>query len=257
MTARREHPAAKYISTSRWRMQALRSLALLSFLAGLGLLAYGFFVGNLSGADEEPAAVAPETFEIIAPPTRTPTPPRETPTALSPDAPTPTPTPAPYDGVVARLKIPRFGVDSAIESIGYLAGTENQLDTPRNPRNTGWYNLYDKPGFNGNAVFSAHVDYYPNILGPFNKLSQAEIDDEIIVTMDNGVEYHYRIVKKARYNVTDIPMGELVWPSTKPADAEWITLITCGGEFRAIRPGGPGEYLQRDVVVAERIKTGT
>lgn len=249
-------PPAANISTSRCRMQALRSLALLSFLAGLGLLAYGFFVGNLSGGSEKAAEAAPQTFEINAPPTRTPTPQRETATALPPGAPSPTPTPAPYDGAVARLKIPRFGVDSAIEVIGYVTGT-NQLDVPKDPYKTGWYDLYDKPGFSGNAVFSAHVDYYPDILGPFNKLSQAEIDDEILVTMDNGVEYRYRVIRKARYNVTDIPMGELVWPSTKPAEAEWITLITCGGQFRAIRPGGPGEYLQRDIVVAERIKPGS
>lgn len=236
-------------------MQTLRTLALFMFVAGLGLLVIGFVYSANSDADNEPSDSDAETFEIVAPPTRTPTPPRETPTPLPPDAPTPTATPAPYDGAIARLKIPKFGVDSAVETIGYLAGTENQLDTPHNPHNTGWYDLYDKPGFNGNAVFSAHVDYYPDILGPFNKLSQSEIGDEIIVTMDNGLEYHYRVIKIARYDVTNIPMGDLVWPSTKPAEADWITLITCGGEFRASRPGGPGEYLQRDVVVAERIKT--
>lgn len=233
-------------------MQALRSLALLSFLGGLALLVIGFVYS--SNGDDAQSDEPPPNFEIFAPPTRTPTAPRETPTELPPDAPTPTATPAPYDGAVARLKIPSLGVDSKIETIGYLAGTENQLDTPHDPYNTGWYDLYDKPGFNGNAVFSAHVDYYPNILGPFNKLSQTEIDDEIVVTMDNGTEYRYRIIKAARYDVQTIPMGELVWPTNKPADADWITLITCGGEFRASRPGGPGEYLQRDVRVAERIK---
>jgi sortase (surface protein transpeptidase) len=236
-------------------MQTLRTLALFMFVAGLGLLVIGFVYSSNSDADEEPDDAIVGTFEIVAPPTRTPTPPSETPTAPPPDAPTPTATPAPYNGEVARMKIPKFGVDSAVETIGYLAGTENQLDTPRDPLNTGWYDLYDKPGFNGNAVFSAHVDYYPNILGPFNKLAQSEIGDEIIVTMDNGLEYHYKVIKIARYDVTNIPMGELVWPTNKPADADWITLITCGGEFRAITPGGPGEYLQRDVVVAERVKT--
>lgn len=35
----------------------------------------------------------------------------------------------------------------------------------------------------------------------------------------------------------------------------WITLITCGGRFRALNPdgSGPGEYLDRDVVIAERV----
>jgi sortase (surface protein transpeptidase) len=230
-------------------MQALRSLALLSFLAGLVLLVVGFAFNSKDDPTAR-ASTTPVTFEISAPPTPTP---RDTPTPLPPEAPTPTPTPAPYDGAVARLKIPRFGVDSAIETIGLLPG--NTLDTPHNPHNTGWYDIYDKPGFGGNAVFSAHVDYFPNILGPFNKLSKSDLGDEIIVTMENGLEYHYKIIRKARYNVDSIPMGELIWPPNKPGEVEWITLITCGGEFRATSSSGAGEYLQRDVVVAERIKT--
>lgn len=49
-------------------------------------------------------------------------------------------------------------------------------------------------------------------------------------------------------------MGDLISAPEKPAGAEWITLITCGGRFRAyLDGGGPGEYLDRDVVVAERV----
>ncbi|KAA0231985.1 class F sortase [bacterium] len=128
----------------------------------------------------------------------------------------------------------------------------NQLDTPHDPLKTGWYYIYDKPGFRGTAVFSAHVDYYPNIIGPFNKLKNSEIGDDIVVVMENGLEYKYRVIRKERYDVATIPMGDLIWPTNKPADTEWVTLITCGGEFRSATPGGPGEYLHRDVVVAER-----
>lgn len=231
-------------------MQALRSLALFSFLAGLVLLVVGFVSDLKDGPVAADTSSTPVTFEITAPPTPTP---RATPTPLPPDAPTPTPAPPPFDGAVARMKIPRFGVDSAIENIGLLAN--NTLDTPHNPHNTGWYTIYDKPGFGGNAVFSAHVDYFPNILGPFHKLSKTDLGDEIIVTMANGLEYHYKIIRKARYNVDSIPMGDLIWPQNKPAEVEWVTLITCGGEFRATSSSGAGEYLQRDVVVAERIKS--
>lgn len=244
-------------------MQVLRSLALIAFLAGAGMLVAGFVVRS-GEADDPKAAQQPRTFDIVAPPT-----PTRTPTVPPPEgtiAPTPTPTPPPYDGPVARLKIPRFGVDSKIEEIGFKAGTQNQLDTPHDPHNTGWYKLdgYGKPGFGSNSLFSAHVDYFPNILGPFNKLAESEIGDEIVVTMGNGEEYHYRVVRRARYDVDNVPMGELIWPEScssktegnpvcKPDEAEWITLITCGGEFRATSKEGYGEYLQRDVVVAERI----
>ncbi len=231
-------------------MQALRSLALFSFLAGLVLLVVGFVSNSKDGPVAADTSSTPVTFEITAPPTPTP---RATPTPLPPDAPTPTPAPPPFDGAVARMKIPRFGVDSAIEAIGLLPN--NVLDIPKDPLKTGWYNIYDKPGFGGNAVFSAHVDYFPNILGPFHKLSKTDLGDEIIVTMANGLEYHYKIIRKARYNVDSIPMGDLIWPQNKPAEVEWVTLITCGGEFRATSSSGAGEYLQRDIVVAERIKS--
>ena len=72
--------------------------------------------------------------------------------------------------------------------------------------------------------------------------------------MANGQEYRYRVFRKQRYDVTTIPMGDLISAPEKPAGAEWITLITCGGRFRAyLDGGGPGEYLDRDVVVAERV----
>lgn len=166
---------------------------------------------------------------------------------------TATPTPAPFDGPVQRLLIPRFGVESTVEPIGLVPGA-NQLDTPKDPLNTGWYEIYDRPGFGGNAVFSAHVDYYPNIKGPFYNRAKAEAGDEILVEMANAQIYTYRIFFKQRYDVASIPMGELIEAPAKPEGAEWITLITCGGRFRALNPdgSGPGEYLDRDVVIAER-----
>lgn len=221
-------------------MKILRVLALVSFVIGLGLLVAGFFWSRGGdGEDDEPAVFDP--IQATATPT-----PENTPAA------TPTPTPVPYDGAVVRLQIPRFDVDSGIEVIGITP--ENEMDVPKDPYNTGWYGLegWGKPGFGDNSVFSAHVDYYPNILGPFHKLSKLELNDDIVVVMDNGLEYRYRVIRKARYSVSEIKMGELIWPPEKPENVEWVTLITCGGEFVSSQPGGPGEYLHRDVVVAER-----
>lgn len=220
-------------------MKVLRALALLSFVAGVSLLVVGFFWSRGGDSKER----EPATFNIQA----TPTPTREgTPVA------SPTPSPTPYDGAVARLKIPRFEVDSPIEVIGIKPN--NEMDVPHDPYNTGWYDVegWGKPGFMANSVFSAHVDYYPNILGPFHKLSKVELNDDIVVVMENGLEYRYRVIRKARYPVSEIKMGELIWPKEKPVNVEWVTLITCGGQFVSAQPGGPGEYLHRDVVVAER-----
>ena len=229
------------------QMKALRFLAILSFLLGAGLLVLGFV---RSGDGNTQAA--PEPVATFGPPTPTAIPPGAAPEKPPDATPEPTPTgPPPFDGAVAKLTIPRFKVNSVIESIGLIPNT-NQLDTPRDPHNTGWYNQYDKPGFGGNSVFSAHVDYFPNILGPFYNLKKIDPDDEITVVMENGLEYRYRVISKQQYNLDDINMAELIWPTTKPAGAEWITLITCGGQFVKTEASGAGKYLSRDVVIAQR-----
>lgn len=231
-------------------IKVLRGAAIGVFTLGVGLLVYGFaFAGGGGSNDTAPPAQA-ETETPSATATWTPTTPA---TATKTPEPTPTETPTPYAGNVARLKIPRFNVDSTIEPIGLT--TDNALDVPKDPHNTGWYNIYSKPGWGGNAVFSAHVDYYPNIRGPFYNLAKAEVGDEIIVVMENGVEYKYRVISNTRYPVDEMPTGDLIKAAGKPDDVEWITLITCGGRFQSYSgDGGPGEYLDRDVVIAERFE---
>ena len=227
----------------------------------LSAIAVGVVVGIVTVADlqvvETPAASpGTPTPAPTATATATPTPtatPEPTPTA------TPSPTATPYVGQVYRIRIPRFGVDSAIEPVGVDAA--NQMEVPHNPHNTGWYDPNQTgwggndflPGWEGNAVFSAHVTYFPNIHGPFYNLWDLEDGDEITVLMDNGEEYSYEVFFKERYLVDEMPVGDLIWPDDRPDGEEWITLITCGGEYREFSPGGPGEYLHRDVVIARKV----
>lgn len=150
------------------------------------------------------------------------------------------------------MSLPAYGVSAGIEYLGILAS--NELDNPHNPHNVGWYWLYDFPGGPGNAVFSGHVDYFPNIIGPFYNLKHMGPGESIVIGLTDGTQISYEIVRNTRYSMYSIPMGEIIWPSDRPRDEEWITLITCGGEFRATSASGAGEYLQRDVVVARRVK---
>lgn len=227
-------------------MSTLRIVAVASFLVGIALLIWAFGATR----SPEPEAVTPlapfdvpTTGGVLL----------STPTVVLPEEPTPTATPEPFAGDVVGFRIPRFEVDGGIENIGLIPG-ENQLDVPKDPLKVGWYGIYDRPGWMGNAVFSAHVDYWPDIRGPFFDLNKLEPGDEVVVVMANGQEYRYRVFRKQRYDVTTIPMGDLISAPDKPAGSEWVTLITCGGRFRAyLDGGGPGEYLDRDVVVAERV----
>lgn len=230
----------------------LRRAALGTFAAGLILLAIGI-VAMLSNSGDSSGQPSDDfqSFDL--------TPPTEDPTATRTPSPTPTgtpvpptPTPTPYAGTVARLQLEAFGVDSKVEEIGLKPN--NQLDTPKDAHDTGWYYIYDRPGWGGNAVFSAHVDYWPNIRGPFNRLSESQPGDKIHVVMADGTRYIYEVFKKEQYEADNIPMGDIIWPPDKPANQEWITLITCGGTFVQTSDQGWGEYLHRDVVVASLIQ---
>ncbi len=186
--------------------------------------------------------------------------PTATPTAAPTERATPTAEPTPYDGKLALMRIPSLGVEAPIEAIGLIPG-ENKLDVPQ-PRNVGWYDIYDKPGFGTSSLYSAHKDWHPDIRGPFYALTDLEAGDLVIVVMDDGREYVYEVFFQRRYVTGDMPMADLIWPHEaedeellRPAGEEWVTLITCGGDFIPTEPDGAGYYVHRDVVIARLVET--
>ncbi len=221
-------------------MKVLPYVAIFTFVAGLSLLVAGFAFSSDGAPEPEAPAIA---FDL-----RTAVP--DTPTEAPTDVPTATPTPLPFDGALARMIAPAVGIDNVIEDIGI---TNNQLDTPKDAVNkVGWYYIYDKPGFGGNAVFAAHINYnFKN--GPFANLARVQPGDKVSIVMQDGPTYTYEVIFYQRYDVDKIPMGELIDAPQKPANEEWITLITCGGRFQATEPNGLGHYLDRDVVIARKV----
>jgi hypothetical protein len=189
-----------------------------------------------------PAASASPPFEALPqapaePPPATPLP--------------PTPTPVPRVPVVS-LQRPQFGVDSQIEELGLIDGS--QMDAPHDPYDTGWYPMWDWPGAPGNAIFAAHVNHYPGILGPFYNLASMGAGDEVQLTLADGEVLRYGVISNTRYDVSTIDMSHLIAAPERPPDDQWVTLVTCGGTFVPYANGsGAGYYLDRDVVVARRI----
>lgn len=223
-------------------MRLLRLAAIGAFFAGIAVLVVGLACSGGDDKVETPTAVPTDT--ATATPTDTPT-----------QTPTPTPTPTPFDGKLARMKIPSLKVDYPIEELG-IKMPQNELDTPKDATGKiGWYYIYKKPGWGENALFSAHVNYNGKD-GPFAKLSKAVEGDEVIVTMEGGPEYRYKVISKVRYDIYNIKMGEIIDPPTRPKGKEWVTLITCScepGRIVNINAQGYGDCLDRDVVVAERV----
>jgi hypothetical protein len=211
-----------------------RSLSIATLLLGMALVVFIAACGG--GGDKATPTSAPASPTATKTPTGTPTQP-----------PTPTATPTPYDGDVAKFIIPKLGVDAPVENLGVDAS--NTMETPtRENTDVGWYHIWDRPGWNGNAVFSAHV-YWENVPAPFQKLDSLTTGDEVDIEMNNGQVYKYQVISKNRYNRDTIPMGDIIWPKDRPADEQWITMITCGGQLDSTG----WEYLSRDVLVAKRI----
>lgn len=223
-------------------MKLARLLSLSVFAVGAMLLVIGIACTGGNAQEDDPTPTLP--------PTNTSAPSSPTATATFTPPPSPTASPTPFDGAVARLKIPRFNVDAQIEE---MAIDENgYLDTPEDENNgVAWYYIYDKPGWSGNAVFSAHV-YYHSIPAPFKDLAKSVEGDEIIVQMEDGTEYTYAVISNERYHRDTIPMGDIIWPPEKADYDEWITLITCGGELDSTGQN----YVSRDVIVAKRVFEG-
>ena len=156
-------------------MNVVRFAPLIALAAGMFVL-----LAAACGGDKQEQAQAAEPS---ASPTATATA-TATPTSVPP---TPTPTATPFAGKIGRLALPRFGVNAPIEELGVTA--DNYLDTPKDEnRAVGWYYIYDRPGWRGNAVFSAHV-YYGGIPGPFVNLAKSVEGDKVNVTMEDGTTY--------------------------------------------------------------------
>jgi hypothetical protein len=226
------------------------------------------FVGVACGGDDDKGTATPSASASAAQQQA------DTPTSTASSSPTPTitptPSPTPYNGDVKTLKIPRFNVSAPVEQLDLDA--TNTMETPKNENvDVGWYyrwdkpgranpdnaagwaglSGYDKPGYKGNSVFSAHIYYHENP-APFQNLQKVVVGDDISVVMEDGREYHYKVIKAPQVvnvnDLTDARMTDIIWPSSKPADKEWITLISCGGDFDPVTR----EYYSRVIVIAER-----
>lgn len=130
------------------------------------------------------------------------------------------------DGVTAapappvRLKIPRLGIDASVEQVGLTS--DGAMDVPKNYDNVAWYAPGVRPGQQGNAVISGHVD---SVSGPavFWDLKELTAGDEVIVVGDDGTERRFVVRGWETYKATDAPLERIFGPTETIA----LNLITC------------------------------
>lgn len=151
-------------------------------------------------------------------------------------------------GAIGRMIAAKAGIDAPIVVKGIDA--QGVMEAPDTPYEIAWYDFTRLPGQGGNAVFSGHVDWYPNIKGVFWGLRSLKKGDIIRIVLADNREYSYRVIESYLVDADSAAVADIVGDT----GSEVITLITCDGTF--IRNSqGEGEYLGRRIVRAERIFT--
>jgi LPXTG-site transpeptidase (sortase) family protein len=146
-------------------------------------------------------------------------------------------------GMPVRLKIPRIGVDSTVESVGVTS--KGAMDTPKVPENVAWYKLGAYPGDIGNAVITGHYGAWKNgAKSVFDNLHELNSGDRIAIEDENGNIINF-VVKEIKNFDPNADSSEVF--SSNDGKAH-LNLITCEGTWNK----DVGSYSQRRVVFAEK-----
>jgi len=139
-----------------------------------------------------------------------------------------------------RLQIARISVDAPIQNVGLAA--DGSMDVPKNPFNTGWYELGSRPGEIGSAVITGHVDSPTGAPAVFADLDKLTIGD--IITIENeGVSLSFR-VREIRIYPAQADATEVFTSTDGKAH---LNLITCNGTWDA----DMNQYTDRLVIFTD------
>ena len=144
-------------------------------------------------------------------------------------------------GLPIRLVIPEIGVDAAIESVGLT--TSGAMDAPKDPADTGWFNLGPRPGESGSAIIDGHFGWKNNTPAVFDKLSTLQSGDKIYVEDEKGVMTTF-VVRKLQIYGENANASDVFSSSDGKSH---LNLITCGGSLDATSKS----YSDRLVVFAD------
>lgn len=159
-----------------------------------------------------PAPSAPVTT-IDATPTTSPSPSAD---------PTPTTVELPESAPV-KVRIPSIGVDAGTVSLG-LDG--NELETPSDPDEVGWFTGAHTPGAPGRAVLAGHLTWNGRHT-VFARLPELTAGAVVEVDREDGTTAKFEITKVSTFAKDVFPTAEVYASTDEPS----LVLITCGGEY--------------------------
>lgn len=145
-------------------------------------------------------------------------------------------------GVPVRITIPSIAVDAAIEQVALT--TDGSMDVPKDPLNTGWYELGPRPGETGSATIAGHVNWLHGATAVFRDLHKVKPEDTITVLDDSGAVISFVVREIRKYDAAADAMDVF---SSHDGKAH-LNLITCDGVWdRSTK-----QYSERLVVFADK-----
>ncbi len=140
-----------------------------------------------------------------------------------------------------NVSLPSIGVDAA--SVVDVALDENgAVEIPDDVREVGWYRRGPRPGEDGNAFMTSHVDSRTQGRGVLFDLRRVEPGDPVQVEHEDGTISQWEVVRRERITKGAYPMEQVFRFDGPPG----LVIDTCGGEFDP----ATGSYESIDIIYA-------
>jgi len=142
------------------------------------------------------------------------------------------------------LSIEKLGIDRA-RVLPMGLSTSNQLQTPNNIFDVGWYTESGKPGQGGTMLIDGH-NGGPTKVGVFKNLPDLSFGDLITVERGDGQVFTYQVVESETLSISEANKQMSKMLQSPEEGRESLSLITCTGEWSQVQR----TYLSRQFVRA-------
>lgn len=145
-------------------------------------------------------------------------------------------------GLPVRLKIPKIDIEAAIDHVGMTP--QGEMDIPKDPARTAWFNLGPRPGEKGSSVIDGHFGWKNDLPAVFDNLHTLQKGDKLYVEDEKGATTTF-IVRELRTYSPDEDASAVFSSSD---GKEHMNLITCQGAWNKDQKS----YSKRLVVFSDK-----
>jgi len=124
------------------------------------------------------------------------------------------------------ISAPSLGIENA-DLVEVGLDDNRAVEIPEDVQEIGWYNRGPRPGEDGNAFMTSHVDSRTQGRGVLFELRRSEPGDPIVVTHDDGSTSEWVVVARERYTKGQYPLDQVFRFDGPPG----LVIDTCGGRF--------------------------